>query len=69
MSTERRPAKLAITNLRKDLDNMMNVPEEKEILGGLLAPRQKKTVPEETISNETQRVLGYMKAIRESGVV
>jgi hypothetical protein len=48
---------------------MMNVPEEKEILGGLLAPRQKKTVPEETTSNETQRVLGYMKVIRESGVV
>ena len=52
MSIERRPAKLAVTKLRMQLDSMMDKPVEPSITAGLLAPRQKKTT-EETSSEET----------------
>jgi hypothetical protein len=69
MSIERRPAKLAVTKLRMQLDSMMDKPVEPSITAGLLAPRQKKTTEETDVNNETQRVLSYMKAIREGASI
>jgi|5_EtaG_2_1085323.scaffolds.fasta_scaffold192204_2 hypothetical protein len=65
MSYERQPARLAVINMRNQLDIMMKKEESKTSSMsslGLLAPRQAKK--EENQNSESARVLKYMKQIR-----
>ena len=67
MSFERQPARLAIINLRQQLDKMMNEPvQEKPKGSGLLSPNKMMTEKTSKSEEEAQRVLNYMKQIRES---
>lgn len=67
MSFERQPARLAIINLRQQLDRMMNEPAQEKPKGsGLLSPNKMMTEKTSKSEEEAQRVLNYMKQIRES---
>jgi len=66
MSFERQPARLATINLRAEVDKMMNQSSTpKKEATGLLSPRKAFKQQEEQPNTETQRVLNYMKRIRE----
>lgn len=65
MSYERQPARLAVINMRNQLDRMMKKEEAKTSSMsslGLLAPRQAKQESNQT--SESARILNYMKQIR-----
>ena len=67
MTYERQPARLAVINMRNELDKMMKKEEAKTSSTsslGLLAPRQVKR--EENKTSESARILKYMKQIRTS---
>tara|TARA_R100000742_G_C4274294_1_gene94214 strand:- start:656 stop:874 length:219 start_codon:yes stop_codon:yes gene_type:complete len=67
MSFERQPARLAIINLRQELDRMINEPAQEKPRGsGLLSPNKMMTEKTSKSDEESQRVLNYMKQIRES---
>lgn len=67
MSFERQPARLAIINLRQQLDTMMNEPAQEKPKGsGLLSPNKMMMAQTSKSEEESQRVLNYMKQIRES---
>jgi hypothetical protein len=66
MSFERQPARLATINLRNELDRMMaKESSPKKTVTGLLAPTKMFKQKEEQPNSESQRVLNYMKRIRE----
>ena len=61
------PARLATINLRAILDSEEKQPEPKaKPMSGLLAPKKSPSMEQSEQSNETQRVLSYMRDIRKA---